>query len=181
MASDAGTTGPGTAIGAYAPINGLDLYYEVHGSGRPLVLLHGGILTIESTFGPMLPFLARHHHVIAVELQGHGHTRDTEREMSVPLLAGDVAALLRRLGIGQADVWGFSLGGFVTVELALQEPALVGHLQPARMAQRLAIRVAKEDLAPNADIACDVSALNRTLYRHLTALYRHRPAAGVGR
>src|SRR5580704_3663728 len=96
--------------GAYADINGLRLYYEIHGSGRPLVLLHGGLLTIDFMFGPLLPTLAAYRQVIAVELQGHGHTADTDRAMSIDQLADDVAALLAHLGIDEADIFGFSLG-----------------------------------------------------------------------
>ena len=84
---------------AYAPVNGLELYYEIHGSGRPLVLLHGGLLTIGLNFGPMLEPLAGSRQVIAVELQGHGHTADTGRALTIETLAGDVVALLDQLGI----------------------------------------------------------------------------------
>src|ERR1700750_3169188 len=112
----------------YAPINGLQLYYEIHGSGRPLVLLHGGLLTIDLNFGPMLAPLAASRQVIAVELQGHGHTADTSREMTIEALAGDVIALLDHLGIAEADFFGFSLGGLVTYAIALGAPARVGQL-----------------------------------------------------
>jgi pimeloyl-ACP methyl ester carboxylesterase len=78
----------------YAPVNGLQLYYEVHGSGRPIVLLHGGLLTIDLNFGPLLVPLAETRQVIAVELQGHGHTADSGRDMTIEALAGDVIALL---------------------------------------------------------------------------------------
>lgn len=111
---------------AYADINGLRLYYEIHGRGRPLVLLHGGLLTIDFMFGPMLPTLAAHHQVIAVELQGHGRTADTGRAMSFDQLADDVAALLAHLGIEEADVFGFSLGGLVGWSLVMRHPGLVG-------------------------------------------------------
>ena len=93
----------------YAPVNGLQLYYEIRGSGRPLVLLHGGLLTIDLNFGPLLEPLAASRQVIAVELQGHGHTADTGRAMTIEALAGDVIALLDHLGIAQADLFGFSL------------------------------------------------------------------------
>src|SRR6266581_1966162 len=96
---------------AYAPVNGLQLYYETYGSGRPLVLLHGGLLTIDLNFGPLLEPLAAGRQVIAVELQGHGHTADTGRAMTIEALAGDVVALLDQLGIAEADLFGFSLGG----------------------------------------------------------------------
>lgn len=121
------TTTTGTR-GAYAAVNGLQMYYEVHGTGRPLVLLHGGILTIDLSFGRILPALAAHQQVIAVELQGHGHTADIDRPMQLDLLAGDVDALLDHLGIERADVFGFSLGGLVATELAVQHPERVGRL-----------------------------------------------------
>ncbi len=112
----------------YAPVNGLQLYYETHGSGRPLVLLHGGLLTIELNFGPLLEPLAASRQVIAVELQGHGRTADTGRAMTIEALAGDVIALLDQLGIEQADLFGFSLGGLVACAVALSAPARVGKL-----------------------------------------------------
>ena len=112
----------------YAPVNGLQLYYEVRGSGRPLVLLHGGLLTIDLNFGPMLEPLAAGRQVIAVELQGHGHTADTGRPMTIEALAGDVITLLDQLGVGQADLFGFSLGGLVACAIALGTPARAGKL-----------------------------------------------------
>jgi pimeloyl-ACP methyl ester carboxylesterase len=113
---------------AYAPVNGLQLYYEIRGSGRPLVLLHGGLLTIDLNFGPLLEPLAASRQVIAVELQGHGHTADTSRPMTIEALAGDVVALLDHLGITEADLFGFSLGGLVAYAIALGAPARVGKL-----------------------------------------------------
>jgi pimeloyl-ACP methyl ester carboxylesterase len=119
----------------YAPVNGLKMYYEVHGggaggttAGRPLVLLHGGVMTIELSFGAMLPALADGRQVIAAELQGHGRTADIDRDMTMTALAGDVAGLLGQLGVEQADVFGFSLGAGVALQLALDDPALVGRL-----------------------------------------------------
>src|SRR3954469_22094164 len=96
---------------AYASLNGMQLYYETRGSGRPLVLLHGGLMTIDLNFGPLLEPLAAHRQVIAVELQGHGHTADTARAMTIEALANDVVGLLDLFGITGADVLGFSLGG----------------------------------------------------------------------
>jgi pimeloyl-ACP methyl ester carboxylesterase len=112
----------------YAPVNGLQLYYEVRGSGRPLVLLHGGLLTIDLNFGPLLEPLAASRQVIAVEFQGHGHTADTGRAMTIEALAGDVVALLDQLGIAEIDLFGFSLGGLVAYAVALDAPARVGKL-----------------------------------------------------
>jgi len=112
----------------YAPVNGLRMYYEVRGTGRPLVLLHGGLMTIEGSFGPLLPDLVADREVIAAELQGHGRTADIDRGLEPRYLAGDVAALLDHLGIDQADVLGFSLGGIVAMQLALDYPGRVGRL-----------------------------------------------------
>ena len=112
----------------YAPVNGLDLYYEIHGSGRPLVLLHGGVMTIDLNFGPLLEPLAASRQVIAVELQGHGHTADTDRPMTIDALADDVVALLDHLGISEADLFGFSLGGLVACAIAVRTPDRVGRL-----------------------------------------------------
>ena len=112
----------------YAPVNGLQLYYEVHGSGRPLVLLHGGLLTIDLNFGPMIPALARSHKVIAVEMQGHGHTADVEREMTLESFADDIVTLFGQLGIDEADFFGYSLGGCVSLAVLTRQRNLVGKL-----------------------------------------------------
>src|SRR5215212_1730206 len=112
----------------YASVNGLELYYEVHGSGRPLVLLHGGLMTIDLNFGPMLEPLATSRQVIAVELQGHGHTADTDRPMTIEAMADDVIGLLDHLDIAEADVFGFSLGGLVACALAVGAPDRVRKL-----------------------------------------------------
>jgi pimeloyl-ACP methyl ester carboxylesterase len=117
-----------TTTGRYASVNGLKLYYEEHGSGHPLVLLHGGLHTIDLSFGALIPLLAPSHRLIAVELQGHGRTADTDRVPSYPDLADDVAALLDHLGIERADVFGFSLGGLVAIELGLRHPGRVDRL-----------------------------------------------------
>jgi pimeloyl-ACP methyl ester carboxylesterase len=112
----------------YASVNGQQLYYETRGAGRPLVLLHGGLMTIELNFGRLLEPLAASRQVIAVELQGHGHTADTTRPMTIKALADDVVALLDHLGIAEADLFGFSLGGLVAYAVALGAPARVGKL-----------------------------------------------------
>ena len=116
----------------YAKVNGLEMYYEVHGSDddsrRPLVLLHGGVLTVGLTFAAVLPTLAAGRRVVAPELQGHGHTADTDRALTPANLASDVVALLDELGIERADVLGFSLGGLVALQLALGHPGRVGRL-----------------------------------------------------
>src|SRR5690348_9458579 len=92
----------------YAPVNGLQMYYELHGAGEPLVVLHGAFMTIE-LMGTLIPELARGRLVVAAELQGHGHTPDVDRPLTYEQLADDTAALLRHLGIGRADVYGYSL------------------------------------------------------------------------
>jgi pimeloyl-ACP methyl ester carboxylesterase len=123
-----GMTQAGVETG-YAPVNGLEMYYEIHGEGGvPLVLLHGGFSTIEIDFGRALPGLAANRQVIATELQGHGHTADIDRPLSYALMATDVAALLDHLGVAQADVFGYSVGAAVAMELALQQPEKVRKL-----------------------------------------------------
>lgn len=114
--------------GHYAPVNGLNLYYEVHGSGYPLVLLHGGGSTIASTYGRILPQLAKTHQVIAIELQAHGHTHDIDRPLSFEQDADDVAALLQLLKISKADFMGFSNGGTTCLQIAIRHPQLVHKL-----------------------------------------------------
>lgn len=118
-------------IGSFAEVNGLKMYYEVHGEGRPLVLLHGGGSTIESTFGRLLPRFAKTHHVIAVELQAHGRTKDIERPMSFEQDADDVAELLRQLEIERADFLGFSNGATTCLQIAIRHPTIVNKLMLA--------------------------------------------------
>jgi pimeloyl-ACP methyl ester carboxylesterase len=120
------TTAPTTG---YAPTNGLEMYYEIHGSGRPLLLLHGAFMTANS-FGDLLPGLAARYRVIVPELQGHGRTADIDRAITYEQLADDGAALLEHLGIEQADVVGYSLGGAVALQLAIRHPELVRKLVP---------------------------------------------------
>jgi pimeloyl-ACP methyl ester carboxylesterase len=118
------------ATGDYAEVNGLEMYYEVHGTGRPLVVLHGAYMTI-GAMGPIVPGLAETRQVIAVELQGHGHTADVDRPITYEQMADDAAALLGHLGIGQADVFGYSMGGGVALQLAIRDPGLVRKLVAA--------------------------------------------------
>jgi pimeloyl-ACP methyl ester carboxylesterase len=117
-----------SAGGRYAAVNGLNLYYEIHGEGRPLVLLHGAMGTIESCFAQLLPVLAARHQVIAAELQGHGRTADIDRRLSFAQMADDIVALLRSLQIAVADIVGYSIGGAVGIALAMQYPEMVGRL-----------------------------------------------------
>jgi pimeloyl-ACP methyl ester carboxylesterase len=109
----------------YADVNGLHLYYEQHGEGPPLVLLHGGLLTLELNFGTIIPILAQRHQLIAVELQGHGRTADTDRPMSFEALASDVVGVLDHLNIERTDVFGFSLGGLTTYQLLIDHPGRI--------------------------------------------------------
>jgi pimeloyl-ACP methyl ester carboxylesterase len=113
--------------GAYAHVNGLDLYYETHGTGEPLVLLHGGLGTV-GMFTQLLPALAEGRQVIGVELQAHGHTADINRPLSFESLADDVAALIKHLGLKQADLLGYSLGGAVALQAAIRHPDVVRKL-----------------------------------------------------
>ncbi|MFI0794878.1 alpha/beta fold hydrolase [Micromonospora rubida] len=112
---------------SYAEVNGLRLWYEVHGTGRPLVLLHGGYGAVEM-FAPVLPALAGRRRVIGVDLQGHGRTADVDRPLRYESMADDVAALIRHLGLGETDVLGYSLGGGVALRVAIQHPDLVRRL-----------------------------------------------------
>jgi pimeloyl-ACP methyl ester carboxylesterase len=122
----------------YAPVNGLQMYYEVHGSGgRPLVLLHGNLSTIGVDFGGIIPSLAKGRQVIAVEQQAHGHTADIDRPLSIRSWTGDTAALLRHLGVERADLFGYSSGSAVAFQLALDHPELVGKLVLASFSHRL--------------------------------------------
>lgn len=114
----------------YADVNGLHMYYEVQGEGSPLVLLHGGVQSIDLSFGALIPELVGRHRVIAVELQGHGRTADIDRTSTPAALAGDVVALLDHLSIDRAHVLGFSLGASVAWELAVSQPDRVRSVVP---------------------------------------------------
>src|SRR3954447_25021354 len=112
---------------SYADVNGLALHYEEHGAGEPLILLHGGIGTGEM-FAPLMPALAAGRRVITVDLQGHGGTADVDRPLRPELMADDIAALLDHLGLEQADVMGYSLGGLVALRTAIQHPQRIRRL-----------------------------------------------------
>jgi pimeloyl-ACP methyl ester carboxylesterase len=112
----------------YAKINGLEMYYEIHGEGKPIVLVHGGGSTIQTTFGILLPLLAETNKVIAVELQAHGHTGDRDAPESFEQDADDVAGLINYLNIGNADLLGFSNGGNTCMQVAIRHPELVNKL-----------------------------------------------------
>jgi pimeloyl-ACP methyl ester carboxylesterase len=124
-ATDMTTETQGT--GQYADVNGINLYYETHGSGRPLILLHGGLGSGEM-FGPILPTLAENHQVVAVDLQGHGRTADIDRPIDIRLMADDIAALIDHLGLDKPDLVGYSLGGGVAFFTAVKYPEKVGKL-----------------------------------------------------
>ncbi len=113
--------------GNYAQVNGINLYYEMHGKGEPLILLHGGVGAIEM-FGEVLPLLAAGRQVIGVDLQAHGRTADIERAMTFEAMADDIAALIKHLGFEKADVMGYSLGGGVALQTAIRHPEVVRKL-----------------------------------------------------
>lgn len=114
--------------GGYAAVNGLRMYYEIHGIGMPLVLIHGGGSTIETTFGRVLHSLAKSHKVIAVEMQAHGHTADIDRPLSFEQDADDIAALLKQLNIDRADIFGFSNGASTTLQFAIRHPEMTNRI-----------------------------------------------------
>ena len=119
--------GKTNGMGHYADVNGINLYYEMQGAGKPLILLHGGLGAIEM-FGPNLPALAKGRQLIAVDLQGHGRTADIDRPLSVELMADDIAALIKHLKLERPDIMGYSLGGGVALQTAIRHPELVGKI-----------------------------------------------------
>jgi len=117
--------GPAAAEGGYASVNSLKMYYEIEGAGRPLVLLHGGVCTIEVCLGKIRASLAKSWKTIAIEQQGHGRTADADRPLSYEQMAEDTAALLRQLKVRNADVFGYSMGGSIALVIAMRHPDLV--------------------------------------------------------
>lgn len=115
------------AKSGFAPVNGLEMYYEIHGVGEPLILLHGGVEASEA-FGPNILALAKSRQVIAVHLQGHGHTKDIDRPLRFEYMADDIAALIESLKMGNADLLGYSLGGGVALQTVIRHPASVKRL-----------------------------------------------------
>jgi pimeloyl-ACP methyl ester carboxylesterase len=113
--------------GEYVDVNGINLYVETHGTGQPLILLHGGLGSGEM-FGPVLPALTELHRVITVDLQGHGRTADIDRPLDIRLMADDIGALIDHLGLDEVDLVGYSLGGGVALQTALRHPAHVRRL-----------------------------------------------------
>jgi pimeloyl-ACP methyl ester carboxylesterase len=116
-----------TVKSGYASVNGLNLYYEIHGTGEPLILLHGGLGSTEM-FGEIMPLLSNNRQVIVVDLQAHGRTADIYRPLSFAAMADDIAALIKHLGIGKADIMGYSLGGGVALRTAVRHPDVVRNL-----------------------------------------------------
>jgi len=112
----------------YSEVNGIKMYYEIYGEGKPLVLIHGGGSTIQTTFGRVIPALAKHRQIIAVELQAHGRTSDRAREVTFEQDADDVATLLQHLHIDKADFFGFSNGGTTTIQIAIRHPEIVNKM-----------------------------------------------------
>jgi pimeloyl-ACP methyl ester carboxylesterase len=116
------------AASGYAPVNGIKVYYEVYGEGRPLVLLHGAFYTIGMNWGQLIPELSKTRKVIAIELQGHGHTPFSDRKLDFPTLASDVEGVMNYLKVDSADVAGYSMGGSVAYQLTIQSPKRVRKL-----------------------------------------------------
>ena len=116
--------------GEYADVNGIRLYVETHGTGKPMILLHGGLGSGEM-FGPILPALTEHHQVILPDLQGHGRTADIDRPLDIRTMADDIAVLIDHLGLDRPDVVGYSLGGGVALQTAMRHPEKVGRLVAA--------------------------------------------------
>lgn len=114
--------------GAYANVNGLKMYYEIHGAGTPLVLIHGGGSTLQTTFGRVLQAFAKTHQVIAVEMQAHGHTADIDRPLTFEQDADDIAALLKQLNISKANIFGFSNGASTTLQFAIRHPEMTNKI-----------------------------------------------------
>ncbi len=112
----------------YAPVNGLQMYYEIHGEGQPLVLVHGAFSGIGTSFGALLPGLAQTRQVVGLELQAHSRTADIDRPLSVQQMAEDTTAAIRNLGLGQVDLMGYSMGGSVALWVAIRHPEVVRKL-----------------------------------------------------
>jgi pimeloyl-ACP methyl ester carboxylesterase len=130
-------TRSGESTHGYASVNGLQMYYETYGTGQPLVLLHGAFSAIGTSFGKLLPDLAKTRQVIAFELQAHGRTADIDRPLTLEQMADDVAAALRQLGIEQADLFGYSMGASVALQVVIRHPAVVRKLVLASVTYKL--------------------------------------------
>ncbi len=127
----------GQGAGSYVSVNGLDMYYEIHGAGQPLVLLHGAFSAIGTSFGNVLPELAKTRRVIAFEMQAHGRTADIDRPLSVEQMADDTVAALELLGLDNADFFGFSMGASIALQVAIRHPEVVRKLVLASITYKL--------------------------------------------
>src|SRR5882672_8086498 len=116
------------AESGYASVNGIKVYYEVYGEGKPIVLLHGAFYTIDMNWGQLIPELSKTRKVIAIELQGHGHTQFSDRQLNLATLASDVDGVMNHLKVDSADVAGYSMGGSVAYQLTIQSPKRVKKL-----------------------------------------------------
>lgn len=112
----------------YSEVNGLNMYYEIHGEGKPLVLIHGGGSTIQTTYGNIIPLLSKSRQIIAMDLQAHGRTGDRSTDLSFEQDADDVAALLHNLKVPGADIFGYSNGGHTLIEIALRHPSVINKM-----------------------------------------------------
>lgn len=112
----------------YVAVSGLNMYYEIHGQGQPLVLIHGAFSAIGSSFDALLPGLAAHRQVIGLDMQAHGRTADIERPLSLEQMADDVAAAIEQLRVGPADLFGYSMGAAVAMHVAIRHPERVRKL-----------------------------------------------------
>jgi pimeloyl-ACP methyl ester carboxylesterase len=122
----------------YVSVNGLNMYYETYGdSGQPLVLLHGAFSAIGTSFGKLLPALASMRQVIAFEMQGHGHTADIDRPLTLEGMADDVAAAIKRLGLERADIFGYSMGAGIALRVAIRNPEVVRKLVLASITYKM--------------------------------------------
>ena len=122
----------------YVSVNGLHMYYEIHGDGQPLVLLHGAFSAIGTSFGKLIPLLSRSRKVVPFELQAHGRTADIDRPLTLAGMADDVAEAIHQLGLGQADVLGYSMGAGVALQVVIRHPEVVRKLILASGSYKLA-------------------------------------------
>lgn len=121
----------------FISVNGLQMYYEIHGEGQPVVLLHGAFSAIGTSFGKILPGLSRHRQVVAFELQAHGRTADIDRPLTLDAMADDTAEAIRQLGLGQVDIFGYSMGASVALQAAIRHPQVLRKLVLASVTYKL--------------------------------------------
>jgi pimeloyl-ACP methyl ester carboxylesterase len=169
----AGSRPTGPAKTGYAPVNGLNLYYEVHGMGQPLILLHGGLGSTEM-FDAILPSLSKGRQVIALDLQGHGRTGDIDRPLSCDAMADDVAGLMKYLGIPKADIMGYSLGADVALRTAVRHSEVIRKLVIVSTAFR-SDGWYPEISAAVAQIGASAEAMKQTPWYHVYARTAPKP------